>query len=194
MTFLFRDRHYGQVMACTAQDRAQPSRLPITHAWLLTSRPTPITVAAGVGHFLHGVTRRRQQVSPGTRVCFAIARMLDGRTQWHALSAAVNNPMVSGSLREVQAASQRLTITTTSASPPTVRWSSADDAAIEPTCPGLTDSAQTGLLAHGWAGHGRWCHDRAPSGARCAKAAIAFQPFVIVNEPMTHATRRVPYV
>ena len=69
-------------------------------------------------------------------------------------------------------------LTTTSASPPTVRWSSADDAAIEPTCPGLAHSAQAGLLAHGWAGHGRWCHDRAPSGARCAKAAIAFQLFV----------------
>ena len=37
---------------------------------------------------------------------------------------------------------------------------------------------QAGLLAHGWARHGRWCHDRAPSGARCAKAAIAFQLFV----------------
>lgn len=34
------------------------------------------------------------------------------------------------------------------------------------------------LLVLGWARHGRWCHDRAPSGARCAKAAIAFQPFV----------------
>ena len=69
-------------------------------------------------------------------------------------------------------------LSTTSASPPTVRWSSADDAAIEPTCSGLAHSAQAALLALGWARHGRWCHDLAPSGARCAKAAIAFQPFV----------------
>ena len=58
------------------------------------------------------------------------------------------------------------------------RWSSADDAAIEPACPGLAHSAQTALLALGWARHGRWCHDRAPSGVRCAKAALRIKPFV----------------
>ena len=48
------------------------------------------------------------------------------------------------------------------------------------------------LLALGWARHGRWCHDLAPSGARCAKAAIAFQPYICnVNDQMTRETSRV---
>ena len=106
--------------------------------------------------------------------------LVDAHTQWHVLSVPVNNPMV----RIVRAGpSSMLWVSAddnigVTATPPTVRWSSADDAAIEPTCSGLAHSAQAALLALGWARHGRWCHDLAPSGARCAKAAIAFQPFV----------------
>ena len=94
-------------------------------------------------------------------------------------------PLIAGIAQEAAPVTYRLmaedvgsALSRTLASPPTVRWSSADDAAIEPTCSGLAHSAQAALLALGWARHGRWCHDLAPSGARCAKAAIAFQPFV----------------
>ena len=125
--------------------------------------------------------RRRQNDAAGRPMSAADQPLIDGGTQWHRLSAAVKQP----AYRYVRAASCSITaahdhdnIGVTVVRLDGEVWSSADDAAIEPTCPGLAHSAQTGLLAHGWARHGRWCHDRAPSGARCAKAAIAFQLFV----------------
>ena len=51
----------------------------------------------------------------------------------------------------------------------------ADVLRPRPQCPG---SPKAALLALGWARHGRWCHGRAPSGVRCAKAALRTKPFV----------------
>ena len=125
--------------------------------------------------------RRRQNDAVGTRMRASDQPIVDRRTQWHVLSASINNPMV----RIVRAG------------PSSMLWVSADDnigvtadgevvvgrrrshradvLRPRPQCPGSPPCPWLGPAP--WT-HGRWCHDLAPSGARCAKAAIAFQPFV----------------
>ena len=69
--------------------------------------------------------------------------LLDGGTQWHPLSAAVKQPAcrdVQGGTGSMLGVSADDNIGVTADSVSEV-WSSADDAAIEPTCSGLAHSA-----------------------------------------------------
>ena len=75
----------------------------------------------------------------GSRMSATDQPLLDRRTQWHVLSATIKVQAASVQIRagRLPAACLGSAPTTTFASPSTVRWSSADDAAIEPTCSGL---------------------------------------------------------
>ena len=133
--------------------------------------------------------------------------LLDDRTKWHRLGAIIKQPGASVQIRHTcvkagpSSISQRLSITTTLASPSTVRWSSAIDSApsswrahsasLSHTVLSLTVGlriAHTPAEPHectelsplsGLSGrrHGRWCRVRAPSSGRRSAPSDLFDPY-----------------
>ena len=122
---------------------------------------------------------------------------VDCGTQWHPLSAAVNNPMVcgarEGTLTTACSGSALTTYNSQLASPSTVRWSSAVDSTIELACTGLAHkargpeqpSASLASVGCGMAAGAAFAHPRA---ADTRVRPIFFNHICHGYVPYTHAT------
>ena len=102
----------------------------------------------------------------GTRMSAADQPLLDGRTQWHRLSAPVKQPACTDTCVRLPTAFGASRSRQQLASPSRVRWSSAVDSAVELACTGLAHKARAALSGLSGRRHGRWCRVLAPSSSR----------------------------